>query len=105
MKKILWKSEFWPYAKAFGAFTLFLLIFLLMHLVHHEIGEGFACAVVAVIPFILMVYLAFTPSETIKREWRPEIVEKAKQEALKNSFLNWENIPPNKRNPPPGMIG
>ena len=105
MKKILWKSEFWFAAKAFAAFSLVCLVLLAMHLVHREAGEAFACALVAAIPIILTLYFAFTPSETIKREWRPEIVEKAKREAWKDSFLNPENIPPNKRNPPPGMIG
>lgn len=105
MKKILRKSEFWFYAKAFGAFTIFCLAYMVMHLVHHEFGEAFACAIVVTIPLVITLFLAFTDSDRIKESLRPEVVEKAKQEALKSSFLNWENIPPNKRNPPPGMIG
>lgn len=105
MKKILWKSEFWFAAKAFGAFSLFCTVFLLMHLVHRETGEAFACALILTIPLVLTIYFAFTPADEIKKAFRPETVRKAKDEALKDSFLRWENIPPNKRNPPPGMIG
>lgn len=105
MKKILWKSEFRFHTFVFACFTAVLGVFALMHAIHHEWGETFGASIAAALPLIGVLFLAFTDSDDVKAFFRPEVVEKAKEEALKDSFLNWKNIPPNKRNPPPGMIG
>lgn len=105
MKKILWKSEFRFFTFVFGCFALVLAVFAAMHAIHHEWGETFGTSIAVLLPLIPMLILAFSDSDGIKRSLRPEVVEQAKQEALKDSFLNWKNIPPNKRNPPPGTIG
>lgn len=105
MKKILWRSDFRSFTVLFGIMTLFLAAVAVMHLLDKQYGEAFGALITACLPLFLTLTLAFTDSDRVAQAVRPEVIEKAKEEALKNSFLNWENIPPNKRDPPPGMIG
>jgi hypothetical protein len=105
MKKILWKSDFRSFTVLFGVITLFFAICSVTHLLERQPGEAFGAIIAMAIPLVLTAWLGFCDSDRIAEALRPEAVEKAKQEALKNSFLNWKNIPPNKRSPPPGMIG
>lgn len=105
MKKLQSKSEYWPFVKVFGVISLFMILFLLMHLVHHEIKEAFVTAIVVAIPVTLTIYLALTPEETVRATWRPETIDRAKEEALRDSFLDPSNIPPDKLDPPRHIIG
>jgi hypothetical protein len=105
MKKILWKSDFRSFTVLYGTMTLLFAIVAVMHLLDDHPSDAFGEIIATCLPLILTLYLAFTDSDRITMSMLPEAFERAKQEAYRNSFLNWENIPPNKRNPPPDMIG
>ncbi len=60
-KRILWKSDLWPFTGTFAFFTALCLLMMLGHAVSGDgAGEILASACVAVIPAILMCVTAFT---------------------------------------------
>ncbi len=99
-KLILWKSDLWPFTAFFGLITLFLAVFGIIHFVENKQGEAFACALAALIPLILTIVCATNDSESLRRATAPEIIEKAKDAAWEDSFLNPKNIPSGKKDPP-----
>ena len=63
------------------------------------------CLMIPEIGVIFDAGTGFYPSDRIRADWKAENIARAKEEALKDSFLNWRNIPPDKRDPPHGLIG
>ena len=67
-KKILRKSDLWPFAVAFGVMTSFCLTYLGIHLAQGESGEAFAMGMVTLVPLVLTLFCAFTDrSEAMRR--------------------------------------
>ena len=61
-KRILWKSDLWPFTVTFGIMTAFCLLMLLLHALgeHASSGEVMSSALVAAIPGVITLVLAFT---------------------------------------------
>jgi hypothetical protein len=105
-RRILWRSDFRLFTACCAIWTIVCLVSGLNHVFATSQPENaVVSAFVGSITLTLGLYFGLTEDEVIRRTWRIENVEEAKKEALKHSFLNRENIPPDKRNPPPGMIG
>lgn len=103
MKQILWKSELWYLTVTFGIMALFCLALVSLHVVDGEWGAAFGIGLIGLIPAGCCGYFAFTPYERLQTAWGPRL-EQAVTEAQADSCLNPENMAPEKRNPPVGLI-
>lgn len=94
MKKILRKSDLWPGTLAFGAMTLFCLVYLAIHLAKGETGEAFAMGIVSMLPATLTLFCAFTDRSDAMAVWIHPHVEQDMLErsgVLEASCLNPDN--------------
>lgn len=67
-RKILRKSDLWPFATIFGVMTLSCLALVGIHLARGENGAAFTMAIAALLPLVLALVCAFTDrSEAMRR--------------------------------------
>ena len=108
-KSILWRSDLWRFSLAFAFVGLSFAVLVAFNVVGGRSGEAFGEALVALSWLTVAVGIAFIDrSEALRRNKafpRRQALPLAKTIAWQHSCLNPDNLPPGKRNPPPGMIG
>lgn len=60
MRKILWKSDLWPYAVLFGLITLGCAAAAVAHAAYGQAGEAFTMGTIALVPLVVTAILGFT---------------------------------------------
>jgi hypothetical protein len=102
MRKILWKSDLWPYAVLCGLIALACLALFVMRLAGGESGEAFTMGLISLLALVVTAIVAFTdrsgaiPGESLSNpeashRWATRLSQDLEAQAWDDSGINPEN--------------